>query len=112
MAKRRAKANLVVSDDSGGNQQPHATRWTAELIAMLGKRPDAQVAAAAKCSNESVRRQRLRLAIPPHRPEASWTMTQLALLDKHPLAEVARKVGCTLNAAKIQLSRRRSRRRK
>src|SRR5581483_9764527 len=87
------------------NAQPHAVQWPTQLVGQLGKRPDREIAKLAGCSIESVRRERARRKIGPHRPTLRWTDKLVALLGKRPDAEVARIAGCSINAVEIERCR-------
>lgn len=102
MTKRKS-ANK--EDRVAGGEQPHATRWTARLDAMLGQRRDGDVAIAACCSLESVRRRRKRLGVAARRPMVNWTAKMDAALVAEPLtpsAKVAQRLGVTDAAVRMR----------
>jgi hypothetical protein len=62
---------------------PDRFRWTAELAAMLGKRPDAEVATLAGVCEKTVVKERKRREIPAftrRRAKIEWTREMLDLL--------------------------------
>src|SRR4051812_26850366 len=86
------------------NTQP--VKWTPRLDALLGKSPDAVVAAVAGCSGESVRRRREHLGVDACRAERAWTPAAVELLGTAPDVDVARKLGVSRVAVRIQRHRR------
>jgi len=70
-------------------------RWTASEIKMLGQLNDCEVARRLRRSPDEVRRQRIRLGVPPLRPQhiKKWTRAEEKLLGIAPDREVARRLG-------------------
>jgi hypothetical protein len=71
--------------------------WTSEEDALLGTRPDAEVAGKLGCSAARVRRRRQLLGIPSNNPKhRHWTKEEIALIGTRPDREVAQLVNRTL----------------
>jgi hypothetical protein len=78
--------------------------WPGEHLALLGKLPDAEVAARTGRSENGVRVKRCKLGISnPSGP--GWTAEELALLGTAPDAEVAARVGRTEGAVTLKRCR-------
>lgn len=81
-------------------QHPLHFRWTPRLLALLGRLPDAEVAARAKTTTHTVAAERKRRGIPAfmrRRPNIEWTPDRVALLGTDTDANVAARLGahCT-----------------
>jgi hypothetical protein len=78
--------------------------WPAEHLALLGKMPDAEVAARTGRRENAVRVKRYKLGIPnPSGP--GWTAEELDLLGTAPDAEVATRIGRTEGAVTLKRCR-------
>jgi hypothetical protein len=74
---------------SGGKR----TRWTPEVIALLGTVSDVELAARLGIHFVTVAKVRYRHGIKPHQPQQKWTAEHVAMLGQMPDAEVARRTG-------------------
>lgn len=83
--------------------RPRDTRWTADMLALLGTMTDAAVARALNITARVVQRQRVNCGIPPFArrgrwPSAAWTPEALALLGTASDAAVAAQIGLKVSA--------------
>jgi DNA-binding CsgD family transcriptional regulator len=78
------------------NPRGHAARerrWTAALVARLGKEADVDIAHRMGVKPHTVRAKRQAMGIPRwQRPERRWTKAELALLGRHHDKEIARQL--------------------
>lgn len=75
------------------------------LGGFLGTIPDADIAALADVSGETVRRLREAKKIPAFRAESTWTPARDKIVLDNDNATAAEKLGITLNAVKVRRSR-------
>lgn len=91
-------------------------KWTAEVLALLGKIPDTAIARRFQLNRVVVMRKRMRLGIPSanvaDRKSSAWTDAELQVLRSYDDLQAARMTGKTLReiaAKRKELRRTRSR---
>ncbi len=81
--------------------------WTPHRVALLGKRPDYQLAGRWGISPTAVGHRRRMLGIPPHRPrpKVEWTERMRAWLGREPDHAVAKRLGIGFKAVRAERER-------
>ena len=78
-------------------QRPGGRPWTRQELKLLGKMPDAELAARIGRTKNAVRVMRVRRGLPnplgPWHPEGDWTAEELQLLGTVPDGELAARFG-------------------
>ena len=94
-AKLRAELGIPTPDSRN-------RRWTPQMLARLGREPDAAIARDMGLFPSAVGWKRRDLGIRAFSPKHRWTEAETALLGRLPDREVARKVGVTEEAVKLR----------
>jgi hypothetical protein len=87
-------------------QRPGGRPWTRQELKLLGKMPDAELAAQIGRTENAVRVMRVRLGLPnplgPWHPEGGWTAEELQLLGTVPDGELAARLGRSEGAVRAK----------
>jgi hypothetical protein len=87
-------------------QRPGGRPWTRQELKLLGKMPDAELAARIGRTRNAVRVMRGRLGLPdplgPWHPEGGWTAEELQLLGTVPDGELAARFGRSEAAVRMK----------
>ena len=73
--------------------------WTPEILAQVGKMPDAEIAALLGCTVSNVRKKRQALRMPSaSRQQIKWGPREVSKLGTMPDKDLAAKLGCARGA--------------